>query len=138
MTDQSKIAASQPFLPWELIDEILVEVGDTKLAIELERFSIALKIDPHFDYNWAIEYGHLNCLKYLNGRGLCVGDYNGDAVENYARNGNLDILKYCHRQIKPITARHGIMNSAAACGRHLDLVKYLNSIGSKCTTSAMN
>jgi Ankyrin repeats (3 copies) len=137
MTEQSKIAINQPFLPWELIDEILVEVGDTKLAIKMERFYIVKKIDADAEFNWAIDKGHLEYLKYLNERGLCVGEYDEVALWDCAAKGYLNILKYCHEHIISITEYGSVLNSAAS-GGHLDLVKYLHSIGSKCTYGAMD
>jgi hypothetical protein len=133
----AKIASTLQLLPWELIDEILVRVGNPKLAMKLKRFSIVRKMDIKNDYNWALANGHLEYLKYLNGRGLCVGEYKSYYLKNCAGNGNLNVLKYCHEHINPITECADVMDFAAACGQ-LELVKYLHSIGSKCTVDAMN
>jgi hypothetical protein len=127
-----QIAASQPFLPWELIDEILVRVGDPELAIDLERFSIVRNINIEYDFNWAMVNVRLDYLKHLNGRGLCAGEYKRNALQNCARYDKLNILKYCHEHINPITSYDFILDQAASNG-YLDLVKYLHSIGSACT-----
>jgi ankyrin repeat protein len=137
MAKKSKTVNSKPFLPWELIDEILVHVDDPDLAIELKRFAIVERIYPDYDFHSAISNGKLGYLKYLNGRGLCTAHYDEEALDVCVANDHLNILKYCHEHINPITEYVDIMNFAASNG-HLDLVKYLHSIGSKCTNYAMN
>jgi Ankyrin repeats (3 copies) len=133
----AKTANHQPFLPWELIDEILIKVGSWELAIDLERFSIVRKINIKYDFIRAMVNGHLDYLKYLNRRGLCAGEYKKYSLSSCASNGRLNVLKYCHEHIKPITEYTAVLDQAASNG-HLDLVKYLHSIGSKCTENAMN
>jgi Ankyrin repeats (3 copies) len=79
----------------------------------------------------------LEYLKYLNGRGLCIGEYDRHCLWNCAKNGHLNVLKYCQEHINSITEYDCILDEAAYYG-HLDLVKYLHSIGSKCTKWAMD
>jgi hypothetical protein len=79
----------------------------------------------------------LNYLKYLNERELCIGEYWDFGLAECARMNWIDILKYCHENIKPITQFRGVFDSAAESG-NLDLVKYLNSIESICSYRAMD
>jgi hypothetical protein len=72
---------SKPFLPWELIDEILLHVGDCELALQLNRFTIILQ---EADFNWAIESKHVEYLKYLNKQSLCDGHYEYLGLEKLA------------------------------------------------------
>jgi Ankyrin repeats (3 copies) len=147
-TSRTATKLSRPFLPWEIIDEILVWTGCAHRAVKLERYSILIrKIDPEADFNWAIRFGYLGYLKYLNEKGLCTGSYNHDDMTFSLSNslGSLDVLKYCHEQIYSITEwergieafKRPIMDRAAYHG-HLDIIKYLHSIGSKARTYAMD
>jgi hypothetical protein len=84
---------SEPFLPWEIIDEILVLAGNPRIPVVLERFFIVRRIDRDADFNWAIWHGRLEYLKYLNERG---GYCNNLIFMDCVRNNRTDILKYCH------------------------------------------
>jgi hypothetical protein len=128
---------TQPFLPWEIIDEILILLGDPKVAISFQRFAIIRRIDPSYDHNWAIKGGFLNYLKYLNNKHQCIGEYDLKSIRYCATVGDLKVLQYCHENINPITENSDLLDRAAWFG-HVDLVKYLHSIGSKCTTDAMD
>ena len=43
----SKESKSEPCLPWEIIDEILVFRGDPLLAVDLDRFRTVMRIDSN-------------------------------------------------------------------------------------------
>lgn len=49
----------------------------------------------------------------------------------------LEIYQYCHENIRDITGYPQLMNEAANSG-YFQIVKYLDSIGSKCTRHAMD
>jgi hypothetical protein len=132
----SEIDTSQPHLPWEIIDEILISLGNPKLAISLQRFAIVRRIDSSYDSNWAIKRGFLKYLKYLNCKNHCKV-YDLKSIRYCATEGDLKVLKYCHEYVCPITEYSDLLDRAAWFG-HLELVKYLHSIGSKCTTDAMD
>lgn len=66
----SKESKSEPCLPWEIIDEILVFRGDPLLAVDLDRFRTVMRIDSNATYHWAMKNRKLKYLKHLNERGL--------------------------------------------------------------------
>ena len=107
----------------------MVLAGNPRIAVVLKRFSIIRQIDEKADSNWAIWNGRLEYLKYLNERGLCVEEYCSYSLEECARKNRIDILKYSHEIITPITQFEHVFDHAADFG-HLDLVKFLHSIGS--------
>ena len=65
LQDEGKDKATLATLPWEIKDLILVKVGNEKLAVVLERFSIVRQINPLADFNWAIRERRLKYLQYF-------------------------------------------------------------------------
>jgi hypothetical protein len=125
----SDCIATTPVLPWEIIDEILVCVGNVDLVLDLGRFSILNKIKKNLDSNWAIANGRLQYLKYLYAKGLWVSyQQTMPSLLKCAALNYLKVLKYYHENIQSIKLVTDLFGVASECG-HLSLVKYLNSIG---------
>jgi hypothetical protein len=136
--------SSYPFLSWEIIDEILILAGNAKTAAKLQRYTIFRKIDSQADFNWAIRHGFLGYLKYFNKRNHCTGRYDYESMQRCVALGFFSVLKYCHQCILPITnlippsfRDHHLLDVAAVSG-NLDIIKYLHSMGSKCTPMTMD
>jgi hypothetical protein len=128
----------QPFLPWEIIDEILIYVGNAELAVALERFPIVWQINKCADFNWAIKNGRLQYLKYLNKKGQCTGNYEKFAFSPVCtKKYGLEVVKYCHESIRTIQYCSYIADFAAERGV-LDLLKYFHSVGGSFTTKPMD
>jgi len=51
-------------LPDEIIDKILIKIGDIDIAVQLNRYYVVktlYKLLSHFKVDWAKEYGLFNC-----------------------------------------------------------------------------
>jgi Ankyrin repeats (many copies) len=130
--------ATKQRLPWEIIDEILVLVGNVKLAVVLERFSIVKKIDKKADFNWAIKNGRIKYLKFLNEKGLSTGGYGSFAFSLFCIEQNgFEVVKYCHENIGSILDCSYIVLYVAEKD-DIDLVKYLSFVGFTFTTHSMD
>lgn len=123
------------FLPWDIIDEILVHTRNPMLAVLLKRFSIARQIDKKTDSNWAIRNEKLEYLMYLNERGQCK-EYENGVFTNCGKSNNINIFKYCHESIKSIASYSKILDGAII-GGHIDLLDYLYSIGCESSFNAI-
>lgn len=123
-----KIQNAHPSLPWEIIDKVLIALGDESLALALSRFIIIKKINPAANFYWAYTNRHFNYLKYLHDKGRVNEEEYKRVVVKGTRDNHLNYLKYHHENFTSLKSYHFLLGLAAKYG-HLDVVKYLDSIG---------
>jgi ankyrin repeat protein len=128
----------KPFLPYEIIDEILLFTQDILVTIALGRFEILSKMFTGIrPLSWAIQNGHVKYLEYLcRYRNVQIDrDFRVSCRIAIKRN-HLKVLEFCHSRLGGITTL-GLVDYAAGLG-NLDIIEYLHSIGSRVTTKAMD
>lgn len=124
-------------LPAEIVDLIIFYINDPVLAVELNRFHLAIKMTPKIPLFWALKSSKLEYLQFMAQR--CKIRHLFDAavcLSKITLDGNYRIMKFYHQNIHSI-ANESLIDEAASIG-HLNLVKWLDSIGSNASTLAID
>jgi hypothetical protein len=127
-----------PILPWEVIDQILIRINSSMLAIELDRICILKKIcDPRPSTKWAIENGKLEYLKWLAEFGRIKTNWTiSNPLVSATSSNFIEVLKFWHENVESL-ASFPYIDYAASAG-HLDLVIYLHYNDVRATSDAMD
>lgn len=139
---------NKPIFPSEIIDRILIELGDIAIAIELDSYYAVkqlYKLDLYlYKVDWPIQYGYIQYINHLNDKKFSFikenikYDFKYLTVLKYlyryksdpalvAINPSLAVVKFLHEFNEPCTIN--TMEEAAIHG-HLGVVKFLHSTGS--------
>lgn len=121
---------TRKYIPNEIIDMILIFLGDVDICIALKHYYPLLKIG--YTIAKACRNNQLDAVKYL----VVNREVTVWAMYNAAAGGHLNIVKYLHENhnIRYINA---VMDKAITA-KHLEVVKYFHKIGLNCSTNIID